>query len=216
MTKTKEKLTSAEFDNKVVSMIRNGSSAEKEEGFSLLFNKYKKGILFKLSSSLKFDMETANDLLMDVFTKVYLKIDLYSQEEGALSTWIYTITKNTLLDHFSKEKYNSQVLSLDSFILKDSDDSLNFGSKKTGDIEDDSIKNNSLDLMVRDERAKALVVALNKIKRDEVRKVLILFYFEEKNYKEISSELNITKSQIKIFLYRGKAELRNILGADFI
>lgn len=212
MTAVKEKLTSAELDSKIVSMIQNGSASEKEEGFALLFNKYKSQIFFNLSKSLRFDSETASDLMMDVFTKIHLKFDTYKKEEFALSTWVFTITKNTLIDHVKKEKYNKDVLSLDSFVKDSSDDD---NSKRTHDVEDKSISNDSLSLLIRDERAKSLVVALNNIKRDEVRKALVLFYFEEKNYKEISLELNITESKVKIFLFRGKAELKSILGENF-
>lgn len=195
MKATKEKLTSAELDNKIVAMIQNGSAAEKEEGFALLFNKYKNLILFKLNKSLNFDTETANDLMMEVFTKIHLKLDLYSSKEAALSTWIFTITKNTLIDHVKKEK-NNGALSLDSFV---------------GDVYLFDETNNSLNALVREERANALTTALNKIKRDDVRKALVLCYFEEKSYKEISLELGIAEHQVKVFLHRGKKELKVLL-----
>lgn len=209
MAALKEKLTSAELDRKIVSMIQNGSSFEKEAGFTLLFNKYKSHIFFKLNKSLRFDSDTANDLMMDVFTKIHLKFDTYKKEEFALSTWVFTITKNTLIDHIKKEKYNSEVLRLDSLVSKESlgEDQ----TRKTFEIEDKSETNNSLNSLVRDERASALIIALNKIKRDEVRKALVLYYFEEKTYKEISLELEIAESQVKGFLHRGKKELKELL-----
>lgn len=198
MKATKEKLTSAELDNKIVSMIQNGSASEREEGFALLFNKYKNSILFKLNKSLNFDSETANDLMMEVFTKIHLKLSLYSSAEAALSTWIFTITKNTLIDHIKKEK-NHAASSLDSFV---------------GDVYLIDETNNSLNLMVRDERANSLAVALNKIKRDDVRNTLLLYYFEEKSYKEISLDLGIAEHQVKVFLHRGKKELKVLLEED--
>lgn len=210
MKTTKQKLTSSELDNKIVSMIQNGTASEKEEGFTLLFNKYKNPILIGLNKSLNFDTETANDLMMDVFTKIHLKFDSYSEKEGALSTWIYNISKNTLIDHRRKDKYN--VFSLDSLSNKTSNDddekSISF------QLEDKSDSNDSFDLLVRDERASALIIALNKIKRDEVRKAVVLYFFEEKSYKEISLELNTSESQVKSFLHRGKKELKDLLGQD--
>jgi RNA polymerase sigma factor (sigma-70 family) len=212
MKTTQEKLTSIEVDNKIVAMIQRGSAAEKEEGFALLFNKYKASISIKLSRSLNFDSETANDLMMEVFTKIHLKLDLYSSKEGALSTWIYTITKNTLIDHIKKDKNNNDTLSLDSFVTKDS--SGDNETNKTFEVEDKSDLGNGFNLLNRDERSTALVIALNKIKRDEVRNTLVLYYFEEKSYKEISLELEIAEHQVKVFLHRGKKELKSLLEED--
>ena len=212
MKTTQEKLTSIEVDNKIVAMIQRGSAAEKEEGFALLFNKYKASISLKLSRSLNFDSETANDLMMEVFTKIHLKLDLYSSKEGALSTWIYTITKNTLIDHIKKDKNNNDTLSLDSFVTKDS--SGDNETNKTFEVEDKSDLGNGFNLLNRDERSTALVIALNKIKRDEVRNTLVLYYFEEKSYKEISLELEIAEHQVKVFLHRGKKELKSLLEED--
>lgn len=209
MKTTQQKLTSIEVDNKIVAMIQSGSAAEKEEGFALLFNKYKTSISLKLSKSLNFDSETANDLMMEVFTKIHLKLDLYSSKEGALSTWIYTITKNTLIDHIKKDKNNNDTLSLDSFVTKDS--SGNNETNKTFEVEDKSDLGNGFNLLNRDERSTALVIALNKIKRDEVRNTLVLYYFEDKSYKEISLELEIAEHQVKVFLHRGKKELKSLL-----
>lgn len=212
MKTTQQKLTSTEVDNKIVAMIQSGSAAEKEEGFALLFNKYKASISLKLSRSLNFDSETANDLMMEVFTKIHLKLDLYSSKEGALSTWIYTITKNTLIDHIKKDKNNNDTLSLDSFVTKDS--SGDNETNKTFEVEDKSDLGNGFNLLNRDERSTALVIALNKIKRDEVRNTLVLYYFEDKSYKEISLELEIAEHQVKVFLHRGKKELKSLLEED--
>jgi RNA polymerase sigma-70 factor (ECF subfamily) len=212
MKTTQQKSTSIEVDNKIVAMIQSGSAAEKEEGFALLFNKYKASISLKLSKSLNFDSETANDLMMEVFTKIHLKLDLYSSKEGALSTWIYTITKNTLIDHIKKDKNNNDTLSLDSFVTKDS--SGDNETNKTFEVEDKSDLGNGFNLLNRDERSTALVIALNKIKRDEVRNTLVLYYFEDKSYKEISLELEIAEHQVKVFLHRGKKELKSLLEED--
>ena len=212
MKTTQQKSTSIEVDNKIVAMIQRGSAAEKEEGFALLFNKYKASISIKLSRSLNFDSETANDLMMEVFTKIHLKLDLYSSKEGALSTWIYTITKNTLIDHIKKDKNNNDTLSLDSFVTKDS--SGDNETNKTFEVEDKSDLGNGFNLLNRDERSTALVIALNKIKRDEVRNTLVLYYFEDKSYKEISLELEIAEHQVKVFLHRGKKELKSLLEED--
>ena len=49
--------------------------------------------------------QDAEDITSDVFVKVYEKLDTFDETKASLSTWIYTITRNTLTDYFRKELF---------------------------------------------------------------------------------------------------------------
>jgi RNA polymerase sigma-70 factor (ECF subfamily) len=206
MTKEKVRLSSAEVDKRIVTAVQRGNAVEKEEGFSQLFNKFNKYIFYFLNKSVKFDDEVAKDLMMDVFTKIFINIDKYSEKDGALSTWIHRITVNTLIDFKRREKY--EVLSIEILGGKKGEDG---EGEYTFQIEDITPSNNSIENLIRGERAASLGNALSKIKNVSTRQALILFYFEDKSYKEISDELDIKESQIKAFIHRGKIELKSSL-----
>ena len=161
-----------------------------------------------LSRGLNFDEETAKDLLMDVFVKIHLNINSYAEEKAALSTWIFNITKNVLIDHSGKQK-NRNTLSLDSMFDKSSSDDDN--KRAPIQIEDSSVSNDSNDLMIKEERNNSLANAMSLIKREEHRQILTLFYLEEKSYKEISEEMKVSLSMVKTLLYRAKNYLKVIL-----
>jgi RNA polymerase sigma factor (sigma-70 family) len=204
MRKVAEKESTVEFDTRVVAMINSGSTAEREEGFSILFKKYNRMIFIFLNKSVYFDEETAKDLLMDTFTKVLVNIDSFKIDKSGLSTWIYNIAKNTMIDYKRKEKQST--LSLDSLTENTSNrDGERFSQLQ---VLDNSISNDLFGLMVRDERAKALANALEGIKRAEYKKVLILFYLEEKSYAEIVDELNFSYDLVKVLLHRAKSALK--------
>lgn len=211
MRELKEKEQSAELSNKILSMIKNGSKEEKEAGFELLFKKFKPLVFNLFNKALFYDEETAKDLMIEVFMKVHINIDSYSAEKAALSTWIHRISKNVLIDHL-RSQANKETLSIDSFFDNNSK------GKQKGDDEKfpsfqiaDNNANDSSELMIREERVLELLNALNKVKREDYRKVLTLFYLEEKSYKEISDEMNISNSSVKILLHRAKISLRDIL-----
>lgn len=42
----------------------------------------------------------AEDLTSQVFEKIYGKLHTFDESRASLSTWIYTITRNTVTDHF--------------------------------------------------------------------------------------------------------------------
>lgn len=49
------------------------------------------------------DRELTEDLLQDVFEKIHKKSDTFN-EEGKLSSWIYSITRNAIIDYYRKKK----------------------------------------------------------------------------------------------------------------
>jgi RNA polymerase sigma-70 factor (ECF subfamily) len=208
MRELKEKEKSLELNNKILSMIKLGSKAEKEAGFELLFKKFKPLVFNFFNKALFSDGETAKDLMIEVFMKVHINIDSYSAEKAALSTWIHRISKNVLIDHL-RSRANKDTLSIDSLFENnaskgDDDNSARF------QIADDNA-NDSSELMIREERVLELLNALNKLKREEHKKVLTLYYLEEKSYKEISDEMNISNSSVKVLLHRAKIYLKDIL-----
>lgn len=208
MRELKEKEKSLELNNKILSMIKHGSKAEKEAGFELLFKKFKPLVFNFLNTALFSDRETAKDLMIEVFMKVHINIDSYSAEKAALSTWIYKISKNVLIDHF-RSRANNETLSIDSLFdnAKNNDSDANVPPFQIAD----NNANDSSELLIREERVLELLNALNKLKREDYRKALTLFYFEEKSYKEISDEMNISNSSLKVLLHRAKISLRVIL-----
>ena len=42
------------------------------------------------------------DIASEIFLKIYAKLDSYDERKSSLSTWIYTITKNTVIDYYTK------------------------------------------------------------------------------------------------------------------
>ena len=208
MRELKEKEKSLELNNKILSMIKLGSKAEKEAGFELLFKKFKPLVFNFFNKALFSDGETAKDLMIEVFMKVHINIDSYSAEKAALSTWIHRISKNVLIDHL-RSRANKDTLSIDSLFENnaskgDDDNSARF------QIADDNA-NDSSELMIREERVLELLNALNKLKREEHKQILTLYYLEEKSYKEISDEMNISNSSVKVLLHRAKIYLKDIL-----
>lgn len=50
------------------------------------------------------DTYAAEDIVSEVFMKVYQKLECYDESRASLSTWIYIITKNTVIDYYKKRK----------------------------------------------------------------------------------------------------------------
>lgn len=58
--------------------------------------------------------ETAEDILQEVFIKIHDKQDQLSST-SKLASWVYQITRNTIIDHYRKRKLNQDELANDLY-----------------------------------------------------------------------------------------------------
>lgn len=68
-----------------------------------LYLKYRSKIYGYLYNHIH-NQEDSEDLLSDVFEKIVEKIDEYDAEKASYSTWIFTITRNTLISFYRLKK----------------------------------------------------------------------------------------------------------------
>jgi RNA polymerase sigma-70 factor, ECF subfamily len=91
--------------NELVIGLQNKS----EEAFSVLYDDYAAalfGIVFKIVRN----KAIAEELLQDVFVKIWKHIDAYDATKGTLFTWMLNITRNTCKDYFRTKHYHYQTL----------------------------------------------------------------------------------------------------------
>ena len=60
--------------------------------------------VFGFVRSKVFRSEDVEDLVQEVFLKVYANLDRYDEVKASLSTWIYTITRNTVYDYLKAKR----------------------------------------------------------------------------------------------------------------
>jgi RNA polymerase sigma-70 factor (ECF subfamily) len=65
--------------------------------------------------------DDAQDLTQEVFIKMYKTLSTYDVERGAFMTWVTTITRNLLVDHFRKSKQDRATDSIDAGTSPDED-----------------------------------------------------------------------------------------------
>lgn len=85
--------------------------------FTLLYDMYSKSLYGIIFNILK-DKEESEDVLQEVFVKIWKNIDTYNTSKGRFFTWILNIARNASIDRLrSKSHNNSQKnLSADNFV----------------------------------------------------------------------------------------------------
>lgn len=137
--------------------------------------------------------EASEDLLQEVFINVYQNLRGFDKSLS-FSSWIYRIAHNVTISHFRKQKVrpegNSHV---------DSDEML---AKLFG--EDDVAE--AVDMKINGEHLRDSMAKLKPLYRD----ILVLRYFEQLEYQEISDVLRVPMGSVATYLHRAKKQLRTL------
>jgi RNA polymerase sigma-70 factor (ECF subfamily) len=145
----------------------------------------------------------AQDLTQEVFIKMFRTLSSYDVERGAFMTWVTTITRNLLVDHFRKSKQDRMTDSLDA-TPSEHEDALPLSEK----IED---KAPTADTGVQSRETRELVhSALQKLS-PELREAVILRDLQDMDYKDIATVLKVPEGTVKSRINRGRAELARLL-----
>jgi RNA polymerase sigma-70 factor (ECF subfamily) len=99
-----------------------------DRSFTLLYDNYSKSLYGAIFTLIK-DREEAEDVLQEVFVKIWKNIDSYNESKGRLYTWMLNIARNTSIDKLRSKGFNNNQknLSADNFvhILDDNSKTIN-------------------------------------------------------------------------------------------
>jgi RNA polymerase sigma-70 factor (ECF subfamily) len=147
--------------------------------------------------------DDAQDLTQEVFIKMFRTMNSYDAERGAFMTWVTTITRNLLVDHFRKSKHDRVTESLDA-PPSEHEDAMPMSEK----IED---KAPPADASVQSRETRETVHrALQKLS-PELREAVILRDLQDMDYREIATVLKVPEGTVKSRINRGRAELARLL-----
>lgn len=180
-------------DLELVSEFKSGNIA----GYEELVRRYRDKA-FNLSIRITRHQEDAEDVIQDVFTSVFNKINDF-QGRSAFSSWVYKITVNTA---FMKLRNRKKHLSCD---LDDSSfgDQLNWSSQKS--------ETSNVDFMsTRHEIREKLEHAIQKLPL-EYKTIFILRDIDGLSNEEAAQILSVSISAVKSRLHRSRALLKKYL-----
>lgn len=130
--------------------------------------------------------QDAEDLAADVFVKVCEKLDAFDESKASLSTWIYTVARNTLTDFYRTRRTFEQI----------------------PETQEDG---SSVEAAVCSaETLEALADALEALEERE-RDIIILRFYSGKTLREIAAQLGISYAYVKVLQGRALEKLKKML-----
>lgn len=185
----------AERDADLLAALRRGDRHAVLEG---LMDRYRQKVLHLAVSILR-DQALAEDMAQTVFVKAWQALPRFDGR-AALSTWLYTIARNTCLTAVERER---RVVALEDLpeVADDDDDPVAFGRPQAG-------------LETAGQVAAEYDVAklLEKLP-EPYRRVVVLFYLEDRSCEEVGELLSMPTGTVKALLHRGRKKLAALAGA---
>jgi RNA polymerase sigma-70 factor (ECF subfamily) len=145
----------------------------------------------------------AEDLTQDVFLKLYRNLASYDTQKGSFQTWITTLARNLLVDHFRRTRMDRASDSLDASLSSD-EDGATLGDRLADPRPSQEAHASGLELKARIQQALAQL-------SPELREAVVFRDLEDMDYKEIAQVLRIPEGTVKSRISRGRGELARLL-----
>ncbi len=162
-------------------------NTRQEAAFEYLYDHYS-GALHGVLVNILRDSEQANDMLQEVFVKIWRKLDSYDPSKGRLFTWMINITRNTAIDFLRSSDFqkSSQIQELS-----------------------ESVNNIAAERASREDYI-GLRALTNSLK-EELRVLIELAYYQGLTHEEIAIELDLPLGTVKTRLRTAILQLRKLM-----
>ncbi|MDE6593759.1 MAG: RNA polymerase sigma factor [Oscillospiraceae bacterium] len=165
---------------------KDGKDNSGQQEFRRIFEEYKK-LVYSVAYSFMKNSQDANDVMQDVFFKLYECIDELTGDD-AYRKWLISVTANTCKNYL-RSSWRSKVFSLEE--AKEVSCEADLGEESD------------------------LFTAVMRLPEKE-RVLIHLYYYEGCNVKEISDILKINESTVRVRIMRGREKLKKLLKEESV
>lgn len=131
------------------------------------------------------DSSQAEDLVSAIFLKVVQKLDTYDPAKASLSTWVYTISRNTVTDYFRTRR---SAVTLEDYMLEETAPCLN------------------------DQDLELLAEALQQLQEKE-RDLIVLHYYKGYLLKQVAEMMGMSYINAKVIHKKALTRLQDFYAA---
>jgi len=183
-----------ERDADLLAALKAGDRHAVLEG---LMDRYRQKVMHLAVSILR-DQALAEDMSQTVFVKVWQALPKFDGR-ASLSTWLYTIARNTCLTAVERER---RIVPLEDFpeVADDDSDPTLFGTPQAGSE------------TAGQAAAEYDVARLLEQLPEPYRRVVVLFYLEDRSCEEVGELLSMPTGTVKALLHRGRKRLAALAG----
>lgn len=176
-------------DADIVHLLREG---EPHRAFERLLQRYERKV-FHLCVGMLGEVTVAEDAAQDSFLRVWGALSAYDAQRGALSTWIYAITRNRCLTELGRRRLDPCAGHLPA--------------------QQDAIDAQVSPAPVNDDASLRLLHQIVNDLPTMYQACLKLYYFEEQSTADVAEMLGLPLGTVKTHLHRARYALHQALAS---
>lgn len=180
------------LDDKIlIALIAQAQSSALDE----LYARYSR-LVFSLALNMVSDQATAEEITMDIFTRVWQKANTYRPEQAKVNTWLVSMTRHRAIDWLRQQKVR-----------------LDHSSLSWAEVTPESVPHansspeQAVEATLRQEQVRSAVAQLPP----EQREALALAYFKGLTHRQIAEALDQPLGTVKTRIRLAMQKLRQIL-----
>ncbi len=177
-------------DDEIFALVHRAKKGD-EIAFREIMQRYEKSIYYMILKIVKNETD-AEDLAIEVFTKVFYNIDMYT-ETHSFSTWLFKIASNHAIDFLRRKKNHQNDIKIDEPLNAETNWYFELAS-------DEPNPESMLIIKQHEEEVKQLMSVLP----EDLRTALKMRIYDDLSYKEIAQKLDITIGTVKARLFRAR------------
>jgi RNA polymerase sigma-70 factor, ECF subfamily len=152
--------------------------------------------IYNLSYRFTGNRQEAEDLTQEVFLRIYRTLGSYRSAHGGFATWMTSVTRNLLIDHYRRTRRDRMTDSLEDALPR---------------LEEKQAPSRRPDqAALLGELSRQVERALARIS-PELREAVILRDLQGLEYREIQDVLEVPEGTVKSRINRGRIELARLL-----
>jgi len=151
-----------------------------KEVFSYLYDNYS-AVLYGIVLKVVIKQDEANDILQEVFVKIWRNIESYNASKGRLYTWMLNIARNTAIDFLRSKQFQNASKN------QNIEDTVNYINQR----ENSEQRTDTIGL-------KKLLETLPANQKEVIQLVYLKGYTQEETAKELNIPLGTVKTRVRM------------------
>ncbi|KQC06443.1 MAG: hypothetical protein APR54_01655 [Candidatus Cloacimonas sp. SDB] len=194
-------------DDILIEQLKQG----RNEALDELYRRYSKSLYFYCKkTAYHLSPQDLEDVVQDIFVKVIKSIKSFNRSKAKFSTWVFRIAHNICVDLIRKHNRH-KTYSISSGSRED-DFSGNYISEDSLADESKSVE----EKYTEDKLHKAITECMNGLTNLSEKQALILYYLNEKVYREIAGVMKRSISMVRNLIKTAELKVKECLEAKGI
>ena len=159
--------------------------------FGVLIDRYQPSFL-RVAKRVVRSPEEAEDVVQEAFVKIYRFAKHFDKRQARFKSWAYKIVMNVAITHYNRRKNDAML------IPEEYDPTVAESQRVHASY-------------IKDRGTESVIASALEETPEELRSLLKAYYLDDKSYKSIAKEADLSMGALKMKLFRARKSIKKVL-----